>query len=129
MIERTLCVLKPDVVASSQSYEIFAILKRGGFLVVKAKWHHMTLYQANAFYGLHQGKLFYKGLCDFMSKGSSIILVLEREDAVPELRRIMGAVRAQYAEPSGPANAIHGSDSVESAAQEINFWFAGYELL
>ena len=129
--------MKPDAVAAGKAGKILALLEDAGFTVRAA---HMTLLsskQAEAFYEVHRERPFYGSLVAFMTSGPCIPLVLERDDAVPHLRQVIGAtdpaeadegtVRKLFAE-SKERNAIHASDSAENAAREIGFFFTESEL-
>jgi nucleoside-diphosphate kinase len=105
---------------------------------VAIKKQSISREQAKGFYAVHAGKYFFDGLCDFMSSGPLVLMVLEKENAIAGLRTLMGATNPANAEEgtirkkfasSMSENAIHGSDAVETAAFEIGYWFAGYELI
>jgi nucleoside-diphosphate kinase len=98
----------------------------------------MTKRQAEGFYAVHRGKPFFDGLTDFMSSGPVVLIVLEKDNAIADLRKLMGATNPANAEEgtirrmfatSIQENAIHGSDGEDTAAFEIGYWFAGYELI
>lgn len=134
---RTLTIIKPDAFGAGKAGLIIALLEGEGFTVRAARVLHMTSEQAGEFYAVHKGRPFYAELVDFMASGRCMPLVLERDDAVATLRRVIGAtdpaeaaegtVRKLYAESKG-RNAIHASDSDENAASEGVFFFAGTEL-
>lgn len=134
---RTLTIIKPDAFGAGKAGLIVALLEAEGFTVRAARVLHMTSEQAGEFYAVHKGRPFYAELVDFMASGRCMPLVLERDDAVATLRRVIGAtdpaeaaegtVRKLYAESKG-RNAIHASDSDENAAIEGVFFFAGTEL-
>ena len=134
---RTLAIIKPDAVASGKAGKVLAHLEAAGFVVRAARMTRLARAEAEAFYEVHRGRPFYDSLCTFMTSGPCIPLVLERDDAVPHLRTVIGAtdpaqagpgtVRKLYAE-SKERNAIHASDSPENAAREIGFFFAESEL-
>lgn len=137
MSQRTLTILKPDSVASGKSGAILAQLEREGFRLVGLKKLRLSPEQARAFYAVHRERPFFDGLVRFMTEGPVVVAALEREDAVPHLRRTMGATDSKKAEPGTvrnlhgtdiERNAIHGSDSPENAAQEIAFFFSEAEL-
>jgi nucleoside-diphosphate kinase len=140
MVQRTFSIIKPDAVRKGAAGAILAALDNAGFNFVAMKKATISMSQAEGFYSVHAGKPFFPPLCEFMASGPLYLLVLEKEDAVAELRKLMGATDSSKAEEGtlrkifgNPAvireNAIHGSDSEESAAAEIGYWFAGYELL
>jgi nucleoside-diphosphate kinase len=133
---QTLAIIKPDAVASGKAGTILAHLEAAGFTVRALRMTRLTGPQAEAFYAVHRGRPFYGSLCAFMTSGPCIPLVLERADAVPHLRQVIGAtdpaeaapgtVRRLYAE-NKERNAIHASDSDENAVREIAFFFAEAE--
>jgi nucleoside-diphosphate kinase len=129
---QTLAIIKPDAVARGKGGAILAHLEGAGFTVRALRMTRLTAPQAAAFYAVHRGRPFYGSLCAFMTSGPCIPMVLEREDAVPQLRQVIGAtdpaeaapgtVRRLYAE-NKERNAIHASDSDENAAREVAFFF------
>ena len=135
---RTLTIIKPDAFGSGKAGKIIAHLEGAGFRVRAARVVHMSAGQAGEFYAVHRERPFYPSLVSFMTSGPCLPLVLERDDAVATLRRVIGAtdpaqadagtVRKLYAE-SKERNAIHASDSDENAAREAGFFFAEYEVL
>ena len=135
---QTLTIIKPDAFGSGKAGRIIAHLEAAGFRIVAAKVKHLTRAEAEAFYGVHRERPFFASLVEFMTSGRAMPMVLEREDAVAELRRVIGAtdpaeaaegtVRALYAE-SKERNAIHASDSPENAEWEAAFFFSGADLL
>ena len=137
MTQRTLTIIKPDSVENGNAGKIVAHLENKGFSIIAGRFMHLTEAQARAFYAVHKERPFYNDLVTYMTSGPVWPLALEREDAVPYLRQVMGAtnpadadagtIRALYGE-SIERNAIHGSDSPENAAIEVNFFFAGSEL-
>jgi len=134
----TLTIIKPDAFGSGKAGRIIAHLEDAGFGVVAAAVKHLTLDEAQAFYAVHRERPFFSSLVEFMTSGPCMPILLRRENAVPELRAVIGAtdpaeadegtVRALYAE-SKERNAIHASDSAENAEIEISFFFAGTERL
>jgi nucleoside-diphosphate kinase len=135
---QTLAILKPDSVAAGHTGAILTHLEAEGFTVRALKKVRLTADQARAFYEVHRERPFYGGLVAFMTSGPVIPMVLEREDAVPYLREVMGATDVAKAAPgtiralygtSIERNAIHGSDSPENAALEIAFFFSRAELI
>ncbi len=134
----TLAIIKPDAVATGTAGRILAHLEAAGFRVRALKMTRLTAEQAGAFYAVHRGRPFYPALVAFMSSGPLIPMILEAEDAVPRLRREIGAtdpaeaaegtVRKLYAE-SKERNAIHASDSDENALTEMRFFFSDHERI
>jgi nucleoside-diphosphate kinase len=134
----TLTIIKPDAFGSGKAGQIIAHLEAAGFHIVAARVKRLTRGEAEAFYSVHRERPFFGSLVDFMTSGPCMPLILRRQDAVSELRRVIGAtdpaeadegtVRALYAE-SKERNAIHASDSPENAETEIAFFFAGAERL
>ena len=138
MAERTFSIVKPDAVRKGFTGAILAEIERAGFQIVAIKRQSISAAQAKGFYAVHAGKPFFDGLCAFMSSGPLVLLVLEKENAIADLRLLMGATNPANAEEgtirknfaaSMSENAIHGSDAPETAAFEISYWFAGYELI
>lgn len=136
--ERTLSILKPDATRRNLTGKINAVFEEAGLRIVAQKRLQLTQAQAEAFYGVHRERPFFRDLVSFMTSGPVVVQVLEGEDAVALNRRVMGAtnpanaepgtVRKQFAE-SIEANSVHGSDSAENAAVEIAFFFAGIEIV
>lgn len=137
-IERTLTIIKPDAVAAGNAAAILARLAEEGFKLVALRQRHLSLREAEGFYHVHRGRPFFGELTEFMSSGPCVPVCLERENAIAHLREVMGAtnpekaapgtIRKQFATDIG-RNAIHGSDSPASAAEEIAYFFAGIELV
>lgn len=131
-LERTLSIIKPDAVAKNVIGEIYTRFERAGFKIVEAKMVQLDDELAGGFYAEHKERPFYKDLVAFMTSGPVVVSVLEGEGAVLRHRELMGAtnpkeatagtLRADYA-TSIDANAVHGSDSVESATREIAYFF------
>jgi nucleoside-diphosphate kinase len=136
--QRTFSIVKPDAVRKGYTGAILAEIDKAGFQIVAIKKLSISKEQAKGFYAVHAGKPFFDGLCDFMSSGPLVLMVLEKENAIADLRTLMGAtnpanaaegtIRKKFAE-SISYNAIHGSDAEETATFEIGYWFAGYELV
>lgn len=136
-VERTFSIVKPNAVAKNAIGAIYARFESAGFTLVAAKMVQLTREQAEGFYAEHQGKPFFDGLVDFMTSGPIMVQVLEGENAIQRNRDIMGAtnpanalagtLRADYAD-SFTENAVHGSDSPESAAREIAYFFSAEEI-
>ncbi len=138
MTERTLAILKPDCVKNNQIGKVIDHLLAAGFKIVGMKMIRLTKETAGAFYAVHAARPFYAELVAFMTENRVVPIVLERADAVAELRRVIGAtdpaeaaegtVRKLYAESKG-RNIIHASDSVENARTELSFFFTESELI
>lgn len=138
MSTTTLAIIKPDAFARGATGEILAQLESEGFRIRAARVKRLSRREAEAFYAVHREKPFFRSLVDFMTSGPCMPVALEREDAVPRLREVIGAtdpaeaaegtVRAKHAE-SVERNAIHASDSPENAREEVAFFFARTELL
>ncbi|HMB53682.1 MAG TPA: nucleoside-diphosphate kinase [Thermoanaerobaculia bacterium] len=137
-MQTTLTILKPDSVAAGNAGNILAHLEKEGFRIVAMKKMRLTKAQAEAFYAVHSERPFYGSLVEFMTSGPVVPAALEREDAVPHLRQVMGATDSEKAEEGTvrnlygtniERNAIHGSDSPENAAIEVAFFFSQSELL
>jgi nucleoside-diphosphate kinase len=136
-MQMTLAILKPDSVEAGSAGKILAHLQMEGFTIRGIKMLRLTEAQAQAFYEVHKERPFYGSLVEFMTSGPVIPVALEREDAMPHLRKTMGATDVAKAEEgtvrklygtSIERNAIHGSDSPENAAIEISFFFSRAEL-
>lgn len=135
---RTLTIIKPDAFGSGKAGKIIAHLEGAGFRVVAARVTHLSEAEAGAFYEVHRERPFYRSLVAFMTSGTCMPMVLERQDAVASLRTTIGAtdpadaaagtVRKLYAE-SKERNAIHASDSDENATREAGFFFSETELI
>ncbi|SFV77561.1 Nucleoside diphosphate kinase [hydrothermal vent metagenome] len=131
-MERTLSIIKPDAVSNNVIGQIYTRFEKAGFKIVAAKMLHLTEELAGGFYAVHKDRPFYGELVDFMTSGPVMVQVLEADDAVVKHREIMGAtnpkdaeagtIRADFAE-SLDENAVHGSDSLENAAIEIEYFF------
>jgi nucleoside-diphosphate kinase len=136
-IERTLSIIKPDATARNLTGAINERFERRGLRIVAQKRLRLTAEMAERFYAVHAARPFYRDLVRFMSSGSVVVQVLEGEDAVARNREIMGATDPAQADPgtirkdfarSIEANSVHGSDSPETAAQEIAFFFSEIEI-
>jgi nucleoside-diphosphate kinase len=135
---QTLAIIKPDAFGAGKAGQVIAHLEAAGFQVRAARVLQLTAGQAGAFYAVHQGRPFYDELVAFMTSGRCMPLLLHREDAVAELRRVIGAtdpaeaapgtVRKLFAESKG-RNAIHASDSDANAVREASFFFAEADRL
>ncbi|MCE5293507.1 MAG: nucleoside-diphosphate kinase [Chlamydiales bacterium] len=136
-LERTLSIIKPDAVAKNNIGGIIQMLEKAGLQVIAAKMVHMTQEQAEGFYAVHKERPFFGELVDFMTSGPSLVMVLEGEHAVKTNRDVMGATDPKKAAPgtiratfatSIDANAVHGSDSLENAANEIQYFFTQHNI-
>lgn len=136
-LERTLSIIKPDAVAKQVIGEIYSRFEKAGLKIVAAKMAHLTKEDAEGFYAVHKERPFFGELVSFMMSGPVMIQVLEGENAIMKNRELMGAtdpkqaapgsIRADFAE-SIDANAVHGSDSAETAKEEINFFFSPEQI-
>jgi nucleoside-diphosphate kinase len=136
-LERTLSIIKPDAVKKHAIGDILKTLEDNGFRILGMRMLEITKEQAEGFYAVHAGKPFYDSLTTFMSSGPIVVLALEKESAIADLRAIMGATNPAKAEEgtirkkwgsSIEHNAIHGSDAEETARFELSYFFAGCEL-
>ncbi len=135
--ERTLSIIKPDAVAKNVIGQILSRFEQGGLKIIAARMMQLSQADAEAFYGVHRERPFFKDLVSFMISGPVIVQVLEGEGAIRKNRDLMGAtdpkkadkgtIRADFAD-SIDANAVHGSDAAETAAQEIAFFFPGMQI-
>jgi nucleoside-diphosphate kinase len=131
--QRTFSIVKPDAVRKGFTGAILAEIEKAGFQIVAIKKQSISKEQAKGFYAVHVDKPFFEGLCEFMSSGPLVLMVLEKENAIADLRKLMGATNPANAEAGTIrkkfAGSIHGSDGEDTAAFEIGYWFAGYELI
>ena len=131
-LEKTLSIIKPDAVERNLDNEIKEIFKSKGFLIIKEKKIQIEKSEAEKFYKVHETKPFYDDLCNYLSSGPIVVMVLEKENAVLDNRELMGAtnpkdaaagtIRKKYG-ISIDKNSVHGSDSIENAKIEIDFFF------
>ncbi|WP_337864961.1 nucleoside-diphosphate kinase [Ignavibacterium sp.] len=138
MGNKTLAIIKPDAVSDGYIGEIISMIIKAGFKVKALKMVHLTVDQAKSFYEVHKERPFYNDLVDYMTSGPCVPVALEKENAVEEYRKLIGAtdpaqaaegtVRKLYAR-NKQFNAVHGSDSDENAEKEIAFFFSKSELL
>jgi len=136
--QRTFSIIKPDAVRKGYTGAILAEIEKAGFKIISIKKLSISKEQAKGFYAVHKERPFFESLTTFMSSGPIVLMVLEKVNAIADLRKLMGAtnpanaeegtIRRKFAE-SIEENAIHGSDGEETAAFEIGYWFAGYELI
>ena len=131
-IEQTLSIIKPDAVERSLDNEIKEMFRNKGFNIVKDKKIQIAKNEAEQFYKVHETKPFYNDLCTYLSSGPIVVMVLEKENAVIDNRELMGATKPEEAAEgtirkkygiSIDKNSVHGSDSIENAKIEIDFFF------
>ena len=136
--QRTLSIIKPDAVRNGAAGAILAEIDKAGFRIVAIKKDFVSKRAAEGFYAVHRERPFFDDLTTFMSSGPIILMVLEGDNAIADLRKLMGATNPANAEEgtirkkfasSIQENAIHGSDAEDTAAFEIGYWFAGCELI
>jgi nucleoside-diphosphate kinase len=136
--QRTFSIIKPDAVRKGDAGGILAEIYKAGFQILAIKKQSISVKQAEGFYHVHKARPFFGELCTFMASGPLILMVLEKDNAIADLRKLMGATNPANAEEgtirkkfagSLQENAIHGSDAEDTAAFEIGYWFAGYELI
>jgi nucleoside-diphosphate kinase len=137
-VERTLSIVKPDATRRNLTGQIAANLEEAGLRIIAQKRLRLSRAQAETFYRVHRERGFFRDLVEFMISGAVVVQVLEGENAVARHREVMGAtdpskaapgtIRARFAE-SIEANSVHGSDSTETAADEIAYFFAGIEIV
>jgi nucleoside-diphosphate kinase len=137
-MQRTFSIIKPDAIRKGYTAAILAEIEKAGFKIVSIKKMFLSKPQAQGFYAVHAHRPFFDSLTTFMSSGSIIAMVLEKQDAIADLRKLMGATNPADAAPgtirkqfagSIEENAMHGSDGEETAAFEIGYFFAGFELI
>ena len=136
-LERTLSIIKPDAVAANHIGEIYSRFEKGGLRIVASRMLRLSRADAAGFYAEHEERPFFEALLEFMTSGPVVVQVLEGEGAIARNRELMGAtnpkdaeagtIRADFAE-SIDANAVHGSDSAESAAREIAWFFSALDI-
>src|SRR6201996_8585072 len=137
-MQRTFSIIKPDAIRKGTAGAILALIDQSGFKIVAVKKMFLAKTQAQGFYAVHAKRPFFESLTTFMSSGPIIAMVLEKDNAIADLRKLMGAtnpsdaaegtIRKKFA-GSIEENAMHGSDAEETAAFEIGYFFAGYELI
>jgi len=137
MKERTLSIIKPDGVSKDLIGSVISRLEEEGLKIVAMKMIRMTKDEAKGFYKVHEGKPFYESVTDFMSSGPCVVMILEAEDAIRRYRKLMGATNYKEANEGTirrdfatdiEKNVVHGSDSVENAEYEINYFFNALEV-
>jgi nucleoside-diphosphate kinase len=135
--ERTLSIIKPDALGTNHIGEIISTFEKNGIAVIGAKMLHLSLDQAKHFYKVHRHRPFFEELVQFMSSGPILVMCLEGEDAIAQNRKLMGATNPHEAQKgtirerfgtSVGNNAVHGSDSLETAKEEVAFFFNEHEL-
>jgi len=136
-LERTLTIIKPDAVRKNAIGSIIEQFERNNFRILAMKLLEISKHQAEQFYAVHAHRPFYNSLTNFMSSGPIVVLALEKENAIQDLRKLMGAtnpadaadgtIRKKWA-TSIEQNAIHGSDAEETARFELSYFFPGFEL-
>ena len=137
-VERTLSIIKPDATRRNLTGKIIAKFEDAGLRVIASRRMRLSTADAEAFYGVHRARPFFPSLVAFMTSGPVVVQVLEGDNAIAKNREVMGAtnpanaapgtIRKDFAE-SIEANSVHGSDSAETAAQEIAFFFSGMEIV
>jgi nucleoside-diphosphate kinase len=138
MLEKTLSIIKPDGVSRGLIGAVIARLEKEGLKIEAMKMIRMTKREAKGFYKVHEGKPFFESVTDFMSSGPCVVMVLEGENAISRYRKLMGATNFKEAEAGTirrdfatdiEKNVVHGSDSVETAESEINYFFNALEIV
>ena len=131
-IEQTLSIIKPDAVERNLEGEIKELFKNNGFQILKEKKIQIEKSEAEKFYKVHETKPFYNDLCEYLSSGPIVVMILEKDNAIKGNRKLMGATNPKDADEgtirkkygiSIDKNSVHGSDSVENAKTEIEFFF------
>ena len=130
--ERTLSIIKPDAVERNLENEIKKMFNDNGFKIIKEKKIQIEKSEAESFYKVHETKSFYNDLCNYLSSGPIVVMIIEKENAISDNRKLMGATNPKDAEEgtirkkygiSIDKNSVHGSDSIENAKIEIDFFF------
>jgi len=136
--ERTLAILKPDCVRKNLQGEVLSRIQKAGFKVLALKQLRLTKEVAGAFYAVHKGRPFYDGLVEFMSSGPCVPVALQKDNAVADFRKLIGATDPKDAEPgtirklfadNKGENIVHGSDSPQNGIIEVAFFFSESELV
>lgn len=135
-MEHTLAIIKPDAVAAGHVGEIISMIEKAGFQIEAMGLAQLDREHAEEFYEEHKGKPFFNGLVDFMISGPIVVMAIAKENAVEDWRKLMGAtdpkkaaegtVRRKFGKSLDEGNAVHGSDSIESAERELNLFFEGF---
>jgi nucleoside-diphosphate kinase len=132
----TFSIIKPNAVRTGKTGPILAMINEGGFEIAAMRMVKLTFPQAESFYAVHKGKPFFDSLIEFMTSGPVVVMILRHENAVDQFRKLIGATDPAKAEPgtirsifavSIQMNAVHGSDTVENAIKEADFFFSGIE--
>tara|TARA_Y100000588_G_scaffold385968_1_gene480425 strand:- start:2605 stop:3015 length:411 start_codon:yes stop_codon:yes gene_type:complete len=136
-MQKTFAMIKPDAVERNLIGKILSRIEEEGFKISGLKLVEMSKKQAQGFYSVHSDRPFYDDLTTYMSSGKTVVMVLERKNAISHWRTVMGAtnpeeadagtIRKEFGE-SIERNSTHGSDAVETASEEISFWFSGFEI-
>jgi len=136
-LQRTLSIIKPDAVAKNATGDIIHTLLQNNFRIIGMKMLHINKHQAEGFYAVHVHRPFFESLTNFMSSGPIVVIALEKEEAIADYRKLMGAtdpakanegtIRKKWAS-NIEHNAVHGSDADDTARFELSYFFAGYEL-
>jgi len=138
MTERTLCIIKPDAVEQNAAGNIIAMIQKAGFKILAMKMTRLTPAQAGAFYEIHKERPFYQDLINYMISGPIVSIALEKENAVEDYRKLIGATNPENADEgtvrklygtSIERNAVHGSDSADNGKIEVSFFFSRAELV
>ncbi|HEY6458000.1 MAG TPA: nucleoside-diphosphate kinase [Steroidobacteraceae bacterium] len=136
-LERTLSIVKPDGVSRNLIGEVYRRFETAGLRIIAARMMHLSLLEAEGFYAVHRARPFFKDLVGYMTSGPVIVQVLEGDNAIAKNRELMGATDPKKAAPgtiradlalSIEQNVVHGSDGVETATQEIGYFFAGTQV-
>ncbi len=137
MAQRTFSIIKPDAVRNGHTGAILAEIEKAGFKIIAIKKQSISKDEAKGFYAVHKARPFFEGLTTFMSSGPIVLMVLEKDKAIADLRTLMGATNPEKADEGTirkkwgtniEKNAIHGSDAEDTARFELSYFFAGYEL-
>ncbi len=136
-LQRTLSIIKPDAVEKGGTGDIINTLLQNNFRIIGLKMLHINKAQAEGFYAVHASRPFFESLTNFMSNGPIVVMALEKENAIADYRKLMGATDPAKAEEGTirkkwaaniENNAVHGSDAEDTARFELSYFFAGYEL-
>jgi nucleoside-diphosphate kinase len=136
-LQRTFSIIKPDAVSKGATGDILHMMQEKGFRIIGMRMLEITKQQAEGFYAVHCERPFFESLTNFMSSGPIVVLALEKENAIADLRKLMGATNPANAEAgtirkkwadSIERNSVHGSDADDTARFELSYFFAGYEL-
>ena len=137
-MERTFTIIKPDAVEENNIGEIVADIEKAGFAILGMKMSRISRDQAESFYAIHKGKVFFNELMDYITRSKVVVMALEKNNAISDFRKLIGATNPDDAEPgtirkkyakSIQENAVHGSDSVENGILEVGFFFSESELI